>query len=617
LSPVSHFKQFGKYEILKKLGRSMTDVYLALDTEANRRVVLKIVEHSPDPYTQLVMDAERRGAAIQSQLHSLDSRIVQIYDYGEENGCFYVAMEYVEGTNLTDILRAEHRLAPKRAARYAVEICNQLQTLHSFQADIDGKKRAVVHGDIKPCNIQIGLNDEVRLLDFGIAKAITSTRNLTHHNLGSPAYCSPERVKSTNVDQHVDLWAVGVTLYEMVAGLPPYQAQNTRKLENLIQSRRPPRALPQDCPPGLKAIIGNALAASLERRYATAAAFENDLRAFLNNQPTVAEAQQEPAWESNETIEQTPPSSVESSSRKQKIARQLAEATRISSILLAGFVFGLLLFIPAVYIFRLSELGASLRGPRDSVDYSLATIDADWRRYQKLRRNGNFLGRYSPAEAAGQALYASFVSSANQIIERYRNSSDPVVENFDWNKARVCLKHALELNPADNESKAKLAVCDGFSQLAQNPASAKSSFEQAVQYTPKSPDPHLGLARLYVYAFHNMGRAIAEFHEAERLGFHPGPREMEQQADGYLFRAEQELKAANAVRTERLHYLSLAQRDLERARHLYEPIDGFSRVSLNLQQLYRDERKHQQLQAAAAKANARPKTRYARYRTWR
>ena len=596
----------------------MTDVYLALDTEFDRRVVLKIVEYSSDPYTQLIMDAERRGAAIQSQLQSLDSRIVQIYDYGEQGECFYVAMEYVEGTNLTDVLRAEQRLAPSRAARYAMEICSQLQTLHSFQADIDGRQRAVVHGDIKPCNIQIDLNDKVRLLDFGIAKVITSTRNLTHHNLGSPAYCSPERVKSTNVDPHVDLWAVGVTLYEMVAGLPPYQAQNTRKLENLIQSRRPPRALPEDCPPALKAIIGSALAASMEHRYASAAVFENDLWAFLNNQPTLAEAQLEPAWESNETVDRRQPLAIETSLRKQKIFRRLADVERISLILLAGFVFGLVLFIPAVYVFRLSELGASLRSPRDLVHYDLAGIDSDWRRYQTLERHGGFLGRFSPAVPASETLHGNLVSTANQVIERYRNSSDPRVENFDWNKARVSLKHALELKPSDNETKGKLALCDGFAELARNPASAKSSFQQAVHYIPQSPDPHLGLARLYVYAFHNVGQAMAEFHEAERLGFHPGPRETEQQADAYLFRAEQELKWANDPKTDRLNYLSLAQRDLDRARHLYEPIDGFSRVSLSLHQVYVDERTHQRLQAVVAKSRPKPRyTKYARHRPWR
>src|SRR5439155_25039308 len=143
---------------------------------------------------------------------------------------------------------------------------------------------------------------------------------------------------------------------------------DTRKLEKLIESRRPPRALPPDCPPALQAIIGTALAASLERRYATAAAFESDLRAFLEDRPTVAEAQREPSWISNETIEQSSlQPSIQSSQWKQKIVLHTEQATRFSSILLAGFVVGLILFIPAVYVFRLSEVGASLRAPRDFV----------------------------------------------------------------------------------------------------------------------------------------------------------------------------------------------------------------------------------------------------------
>lgn len=92
-----HFQTFGKYEILGKLSRSMTDVYLARDAETNRRVVLKLIEHSDDEYTQLVIEAERRGAALQTQLHQIDPRILEVYEYGEQNGCFFLAMEYWEG----------------------------------------------------------------------------------------------------------------------------------------------------------------------------------------------------------------------------------------------------------------------------------------------------------------------------------------------------------------------------------------------------------------------------------------------------------------------------------------------------------------------------------------
>ena len=231
--------RFGKYDIVRKLSRSLTDVYLAFDTEANREVVLKLVEYSRDDFTPVVIAAERRGAIIQKQLHDHDPRILAIFDSGDLEDCFFVAMEYFPGKTLAEILREEQRIDPKRAARYIAEVCSQLRTLHSFVSDADGRKIAVIHGDIKPSNIQIGFADDPRLLDFGIAKIITATHNLTHHNLGSPSYCSPERLSKSQVDATSDLWAVGVTLYELVAGTPPYQAQSTRKLENLIQECRP------------------------------------------------------------------------------------------------------------------------------------------------------------------------------------------------------------------------------------------------------------------------------------------------------------------------------------------------------------------------------------------
>jgi hypothetical protein len=487
--------------------------------------------------------------------------------------------------------------------------------------------RAVVHGDVKPSNIQIGPDDDVRLLDFGIAKIISSTHNLTHHNLGSPAYCSPERVKSVKVDQHADLWGLGVSLYEMIAGLPPYQAQSTRKLENLIQSRRPPRALPENCPAPLKAVISKALAADLQRRYRSAAEFESDLRLFLQNVPTAAELEPEPAWHANATVEkanETPETRV----RDPKVRRLLVEAGQIMWTLLAGFLVGLMFFVPAGYFYRLWLQSAPLRGSREYVHRSVSEIGSDWQLYQWTQQQSRLLGGFSPLASTKRSLYTNFVGTANEIIERFRNSSDPAIENYDWAKAQICLKHALELYPADNESRGKLALCKGYAQLMQNPRSsevsllAKTSFEEAASYMPRSPDPHLGLARIHIYGFHNVGRALAEFHEAERVGFRPGPREMEQQADGYLFRAEQELQqsmAAGTPKAKRTHYLLLAQRDLVRARSLYEPISGFSNASQHLEQVYQDETQEEQLRLTAlnVKPQIRQKPRQARSPRWR
>src|SRR6202049_5258014 len=129
-------------------------------------------------------------------------------------------MQYIEGRTVTEILNQENRIEPTRAAKFAIEILSQLDKLHSFRAEVDGQRRAVVHGDIKPSNIQIGADDEVRLLDFGIAKVLTFTHSGTHLNLGSPGYCSPERLSRGQVDRHAELWAAGVTLHAILAGLP-------------------------------------------------------------------------------------------------------------------------------------------------------------------------------------------------------------------------------------------------------------------------------------------------------------------------------------------------------------------------------------------------------------
>lgn len=607
-----HDKRFGRYEIVRKLGRSMTDVYLAFEAEAGRHVALKIIEESHDPATQLALAAERRGVLIQKQLREVDPRILEVYDWGEESGCFFVAMEYVEGRNIGEIIQAEKRLDPARAARYAREALSQLGRLHSFSTEIDGRKRAVVHGDIKPSNIQIGANDQVRLLDFGIAKVITFTHNLTHHNLGSPSYCSPERLLKGQVDPHVDLWALGVTLYEMLAGAPPYQAQTTRKLENLIQSRRPPRAMPASCPAPLGAIVRKALAADLDRRYPTAAAFEADLAAYLDRKPTAAEMETEPRWDSNQTIEKHPESPVP---RKAALPTSgfLREFRFVFSALAAGFLIGLFILVPALRAARFWSESGPLRHAR-SYTRGGAEISADWTLYKKLERDSSLLG---PIAAVQIPFRASLIACGDEIAERYANSSDPSVAHFDWRQARLCLSRALELAPGDSAVKGKLALANAYLALSRDPpdtGEAKARFDEASALLPQSPDPHLGLARLDIYYLRNIGGAMAEFHQAERLGFRLGPREVEQQADGYLSRAQAELmQAERAGRTshaEELRLLSLARRDFDRAGELYEPIDGFSNVSLNLQNLYKGKTHEEELQQLSETARVRrPRTR--------
>src|SRR5450631_4353895 len=172
----------GRYEIVRRLGKSMTDVYLAMDTLEPRKVALKLIAHGGDRASQMAMAAERRGAAIQKGLHDSDPRMVEIYEYGDLDGYFFVAMQFVEGRTVADLLAADRVLDPCRAGVIALEICEQLAKFHSWES-------AVVHGDIKPSNIHLSPSDTVRLLDFGIAKTLRADCNATGHQFGSPSYC--------------------------------------------------------------------------------------------------------------------------------------------------------------------------------------------------------------------------------------------------------------------------------------------------------------------------------------------------------------------------------------------------------------------------------------------
>jgi len=613
-------KRFAKYEIIRKLGRSMTDVYLVHDPIKNERVVLKLIEQARDRSTQIVIEAERRGAQIQRQLHGLDPRFLKIYDLGEHNGCFFVAMEYFEGRNIAEILQHEGRLSPKRAGRYAMAVLNLLDRLHAFVPNLDGHRRAIVHGDIKPSNIQVGAGDgmgAVRLLDFGIAKVITYTHNLTSHNLGSPTYCSPERLAKGQVDAQADLWAVGVSLYEMVAGSLPYQAQSTRKLENLIQSRRPPRALPGDCPARLRAIISKALAADIERRYGSAADFERDVRAFVEDQPTAAECEKLPAWDANETLRSDPPARSAANRLTSLwvpasgLRRELASGAGPVAL---GVLLGLFVVAPLSYLYNVRSISRPIR-TANYLHRSMAEITADWNLYKRLERENNFLGGWSPVGSMRSTLRANLIGAGDAVIDRYRNSSDPELRDFEWAKARLCFSYAGQLDPADRETRGKVRLCDGYINLAENPrlpnaAWSETRFREAALDLPGSADPHLALARLYTYTYRNAGKALGEFAEAERRGFHFGPREQEQQADGYLFRAEWALREAQraadaASKTEENRWLRQATRDLERAQGLFEPIAGFSNVSADLEQLYCDRGSADRLRMALEAAEAK------------
>src|SRR4029077_3943345 len=143
---------------------------------------------------------------------------------GTAGGYFYIAMEYLDGRNLSEILAAGAP-APNRAVGIAIQLCRFLEAAHGFESTIDGRDlRSLLHGDLKPRNIRVGWADKVKILHFGIAKALSLSPKVPRNDFGSITYVSPERLASGEIDPYADFWAVGVLLYEMLAGLQPFRA---------------------------------------------------------------------------------------------------------------------------------------------------------------------------------------------------------------------------------------------------------------------------------------------------------------------------------------------------------------------------------------------------------
>lgn len=277
-------QQVGRFEMRDFLGRgAVGDVMLAWDPERQGEVALKVVRtrlNDPD-----ILEAEKTGASLQQQLSRAAPQVAAVYEWGEDEGFFWVAMEYVAGDDLSAVL-SRGPLPEGRAVEIALQLCLMLEVCHEFSAEIAGRKVfGVIHGDIKPENIRLQEGDRVRVLDFGIAKHLSQTRRFTRNLFGSLPYTPPERLERGTVDRHSDLWAVGIVLYIMVSGRRPFPGETAEEVDRQIRRGDRPLPLPPSVSPRLAWIVEKSLAFNVADRYATAAALRADLEAFRDGLP--------------------------------------------------------------------------------------------------------------------------------------------------------------------------------------------------------------------------------------------------------------------------------------------------------------------------------------------
>jgi serine/threonine protein kinase len=606
---------FGRYQIIRKLaGGGMGRVFLAYDPTLNRQVGLKLIDAGADRDSIDVVAAERRGAALQDQLAKREAsgRVAQIFDVGDREGYFYIAMEYIEGEDLSELV-ARGPLDTQRAVGIALDILDVLVKAHTFQTVIEERThRGIIHGDIKPRNIRMTSGGQVKVLDFGIAKAVSMTRSITFNQFGSVPYSSPERLQTGDMDTRSDVWSVAIVLFEMLTGKPYFEAEASSKLEWMIRNYSALQPSVAELPPGLREILSRALDPDANRRFPSAAAFQAALyewRALCSSDhayPNHAVY----SGEIDATRRTVYPSPDERTVRSQQVPGEaprtvITTPTRLTPklppIRIPESIFHLAvpalvaLFLITVFVvvyeIRMWDNAKALRAEIDS-----GQVAPDQARtvYRALAKQSLFAWPVAPAR---NSLLDRYVAEADRVIADYREASESTPVNItDWQRAQKALSSAMALAPEDKPVRGKSELVDGYLQLAflrnlklpgKDTAArqayaqrsnglvkkAREDFEQARAMLPHAPEPHLGLALIQMRDG-DLDKAEEELNLSKRNGFQPGRREQRALADGYKARGEKWVAQAKIAhgRPQMEDALKRAENDLAHAQDLYNAV---------------------------------------------
>lgn len=283
-----------RYELKQILGGGgMSNVYVAMDTILNRQVAVKLI-HIPPNEKQATI--QRFESEVQNTTILTHPNIVNVLDVGEEVDFFFLVMEYIEGPTLADYIKANGPLKPEKALYFIEQILSGIRHAH---------ERGIVHRDIKPQNVMIDRNQTLKIVDFGIAKALSeTTMTQTNHVVGTVQYLSPEQAKGEKTGERSDIYSIGIVLYEMLTGHPPFSGETAvsiaikqiqEAVPNVTDTRR-------DVPQALSNVILKATEKDQSHRYRSVSEMAHDVMSTLD--PT---RQNEAIYEVDGTATKTVP----------------------------------------------------------------------------------------------------------------------------------------------------------------------------------------------------------------------------------------------------------------------------------------------------------------------
>ncbi|HLE98416.1 MAG TPA: Stk1 family PASTA domain-containing Ser/Thr kinase [Gaiellaceae bacterium] len=259
-----------RYRVVRKLGGGgMADVYLAEDQELGRRVAIKILHERYANDEQFVERFRREATHAASLSHP---NVVSIFDRGETNGSYFIVMEYVEGRTLKELIRSRGPCPIPIAIAYTRQILSALRYAH---------RAGVIHRDIKPHNVIVDPDGQLKVTDFGIARAGASQMTEEGAIIGTAQYLSPEQARGAPVDQTSDLYSCGIVLFELLTGKVPFTGETPVEIamKHLSEVPKAPSELRREIPPDLDAVVLRALAKDPADRYQSASAMDGDLEA--------------------------------------------------------------------------------------------------------------------------------------------------------------------------------------------------------------------------------------------------------------------------------------------------------------------------------------------------